>query len=166
MPKKIDKETEMKFVEAFCEGKTAGNATQSALAAGYPKDKSPRQQGAYLKKRYANEIREKNEERITSTSGMAISTLQDLLLNSKQDLVKLNTAKLLLELGNFHSQNININVDKTHQKTDDELIIELQGLIKNIPNLQPKLQGLAEMEEEKEKINSKKPNKVEKRTIN
>tara|TARA_R110000744_G_C19240993_1_gene549249 strand:- start:491 stop:988 length:498 start_codon:yes stop_codon:yes gene_type:complete len=165
MPKKIDKETEMKFVEAFCEGQTAGNATQSALAAGYPKDKSPRQQGAYLKKRYATEIREKNEERISSTSGMAISTLQDLLLNSKQDLVKLNTAKLLLELGNFSSQTINLNVDKTHQKTDDELIVELQGLMQNIPNLKPKLQGLAQMEEESQ-INTKKNKKLEKRTVN
>jgi|TARA_R110000803_G_scaffold185491_1_gene247868 hypothetical protein len=165
MPKKIDKETEMKFVEAFCEGQTAGNATQSALAAGYPKDKSPRQQGAYLKKRYATEIREKNEERISSTSGMAISTLQDLLLNSKQDLVKLNTAKLLLELGNFSSQTINLNVDKTHQKTDDELIVELQGLMQNIPNLKPKLQGLAQMEEESQ-INTKKTKKLEKRTVN
>ena len=165
MPKKIDKETEMKFIESFCEGDSAGNATQSAIKAGYPKDKSPRQQGAYLKKRYATEIREKNEERISSTSGMAISTLQDLLLNSKQDLVKLNTAKLLLELGNFSSQTINLNVDKTYQKTDDELIVELQGLMQNIPNLKPKLQGLAQMEEESQ-INTKKTKKLEKRTVN
>jgi hypothetical protein len=88
-----------------------------------------------------------------------------LLLNSKQDLVKLNTAKLLLELGNFSSQTINLNVDKTHQKTDDELIVELQGLMQNIPNLKPKLQGLAQMEEESQ-INTKKNKKLEKRTVN
>jgi hypothetical protein len=86
MPKKIDKEKEQAFIDAFCEGDTAGNATQSAIKAGWSKDKSPRQQGAYLKKRYTKEIREKNEERITSTSGMAISVLQD-LLRSEQDAV-------------------------------------------------------------------------------
>ena len=77
MPKKIDKEKEQAFIDAFCEGDTAGNATQSAIKAGWSKDKSPRQQGSYLKKKYTKEIREKNEERITSTSGMATSVLQD-----------------------------------------------------------------------------------------
>ena len=48
------------------------------------KDKSPRQMGAYLKNKYKQEIRDKNEERISGTSGMAISVLQDLLLNSEQ----------------------------------------------------------------------------------
>ena len=31
MPKKIDKEKEMKFVEFYCEGDTQGNATQSCI---------------------------------------------------------------------------------------------------------------------------------------
>ena len=34
MPKKIDKEKEQAFIDAFCEGDTAGNATQSAIKAG------------------------------------------------------------------------------------------------------------------------------------
>ncbi len=91
MPKKIDKEKEMKFLEYFTEGDTQGNATQSCIKAGWDKDKSPRQMGAYLKKKFSKEIREKNEERISSTSGMAISVLQD-LLRSEQDSVRLNTA--------------------------------------------------------------------------
>ena len=157
MPKKIDKEKEQAFIDAFCEGDTQGNATQSCIKAGWDKDKSPRQQGAYLKKKYTKEIREKNEERITSTSGMAISVLQD-LLHSDQDAVKLNTAKLILELGNFSSQTINLNVDNTHQKSDDELIAELKDLVKTIPNLQPKLQNLADVDEENNQIN---PNEQE-----
>jgi len=157
MPKKINKEKEQAFIEAFCEGDTAGNATQSAIKAGWDKDKSPRQQGSYLKKKYTKEIREKNEERITSTSGMAISVLQD-LLHSDQDAVKLNTAKLILELGNFSSQTINLNVDNTHQKSDDELIAELKDLVKTIPNLQPKLQNLADVDEQNNQIN---PNEQE-----
>jgi|TARA_R110000824_G_scaffold241935_3_gene430707 phage terminase small subunit len=165
MPKKIDKEKEIKFIECFVEGDTQGNATQSAIKAGWSKDKSPRQMGAYLKKKYTSEIREKNEERITSTSGMAISVLQD-LLKSEQDAVKLNTAKLILELGNFSSQTINLNIDKTAQKSDDELILELNTLMQSIPNFAPKVKAFAEMTEETENTDSEDLKDTEKRVIN
>jgi hypothetical protein len=138
MPKKIDKEKEDKFIEFYCEGETAGNATQSCIKAGWSDSSKPRQMGAYLKKKYSENIRKKQEERISSAAGSAISVLQDLLL-SEQDAVKLNTAKLILELGNFSSQTINLNVDKTADKTDGELVAELQKLIASNPDLQPKL---------------------------
>ena len=136
MPKKISKEDEQKFIDYYLEGETAGNATQSAKKAGWTSN--PTQMGSYLKKKYAHEIREKNEDRITSTSGLAITVLQD-LLRSEQDAVRLNTAKLVLEMGGFSSQNINLNVDKATQKSDEELIQELQGLVSKIPALKPKL---------------------------
>ena len=136
MPKKISKEDEQKFIDYYLEGETAGNATQSAKKAGWTSN--PTQMGSYLKKKYAHEIREKNEDRITSTSGLAITVLQD-LLRSEQDAVRLNTAKLVLEMGGFSSQNINLNVDKATQKSDAELIEELQGLVSKIPALKPKL---------------------------
>jgi len=138
MPKKIDKEKEDKFIEFYCEGETAGNATQSCIKAGWSDSSKQRQMGAYLKKKYSENIRKKQEERISSAAGSAISVLQDLLL-SEQDAVKLNTAKLILELGNFSSQTINLNVDKTADKTDGELVAELQKLIASNPDLQPKL---------------------------
>ena len=162
MPKKIDKEKEMKFVEFYCEGDTQGNATQSCIKAGWDKDKSPRQMGSYLKKKYAVEIRERNEDRISSTSGMAITVLQD-LLRSEQDSVRLNTAKLILELGNYSSQNINVNLDNTNQKSDAELIAELQTLMKTMPELQPKAENTQDLKEGKDEINSKASNKDEKR---
>ena len=136
MPRKISKEDEQKFIEYYLEGETAGNAAQSAKKAGWTSN--PTQMGSYLKKKYAHEIREKNEDRITSTSGLAITVLQD-LLRSEQDAVRLNTAKLVLEMGGFSSQNINLNVDKSTQKSDAELIEELQGLVSKIPALKPKL---------------------------
>jgi len=161
MPKKIDKEQEMKFVEYYVEGETAGNASQSAKKAGWIKNH--RQMGAYLKKKYIHEIREKNEERITSTSGRAISVLQD-LLHSDQDAVRLNTAKLVLEMGGFSSQNINLNVEKSQNKTDDELIHELQGLMTSIPALKPKLaMGVDNSEEETEDTQDKVAKTKEKR---
>jgi len=165
MPKKIDKEKEMKFVEFYCEGETQGNATQSCIKAGWEKDKSPRQMGSYLKKKYAVEIRERNEDRISSTSGMAITVLQD-LLRSEQDSVRLNTAKLILELGNYHSQNINLNVDKMSSKSDDELMRELQELLKTMPNLNPKLINKEETKNEVVKTDPKEQKDTNTRLIN
>ena len=134
MPKRIDKEKEEKFIDFFCQGDTAGNATQSAIKACWENNKSIRFQARYLKNKYTKEIRKKQEERIASTSGVAISVLQD-LLHSEQDAVKLNTAKLILELGNFSSQTINVNVDKTAEKSDAELIAELKTLMETAPDL-------------------------------
>ena len=145
MPRKISKEDEQKFIDYYLEGETAGNATQSAKKAGWTSN--PTQMGSYLKKKYAHEIREKNEDRITSTSGLAITVLQD-LLRSEQDAVRLNTAKLVLEMGGFSSQNINLNVDKAQSKTDAELIEELQGLVSKIPSLKPKLAMIQDNTEE------------------
>ena len=52
-------------------------------------------------------------------------------------------------------------------KTDDELISELQTLIKTIPNLDPKLQGLKELDEEENKqINSNELEDSKNRIIN
>ena len=165
MPKKIDKEKEMKFVEFYCEWETQGNATQSCIKAGWEKDKSPRQMGSYLKKKYAVEIRERNEDRISSTSGMAITVLQD-LLRSEQDSVRLNTAKLILELGNYHSQNINLNVDKMSSKSDDELVRELQELLKTMPNLNPKLENKEETKDEVVETDPKEQKDTNTRLIN
>ena len=57
------------------------------------------------------------------------------LLHSEQDAVKLNTAKLILELGNFSSQTINVYVDTTKDKSDAELIAELKTLMETAPDL-------------------------------
>ena len=145
MPKRIDREKELKFIEYYTEGDTAGNASASAAKAGWKDDS--RQMGYYLKNKYVAEIKQKNEERIASTSGLAISVLQN-LLHSEQDNVRLNTAKLVLEMGGFSSQNINLNVDKAQSKTDAELIEELQGLVSKIPALKPKLAMIQDNTEE------------------
>jgi len=145
MPKRIDREKELKFIEYYTEGDTAGNASASAAKAGWKDDS--RQMGYYLKNKYVAEIKQKNEERISSTSGLAISVLQN-LLHSEQDNVRLNTAKLVLEMGGFSSQNINLNVEKGQNKTDEELIEELQGLVAKIPALKPKLAAIKDHTEE------------------
>ena len=54
-------------------------------------------------------------------------------------------------MGGFSSQNINLNVEKGQNKTDEELIEELQGLVSKIPALKPKLEAIqGATEEEKD----------------
>lgn len=148
MPKKADLEKEAKFIEYFTDGSTQGNAKASCIKAGWDKNKSPNQMGAYLRKKLSGEIRKKNEERISSTSSYAISRLQD-MLNSEQDSVVLNSARLVLELGNFNPQTINLNIDDTKQKTDAELMEELTVLMKDMPGFAPKFEQVKEVKEKK-----------------
>jgi hypothetical protein len=157
MPKKIDKEKEEKFIELFCDGETAGNATQSCIKAGWSESSKPRQMGAYLKKKLQAEIRKKQEERISSSAGTAISVLQN-LLHSEQDAVRLNTCRLILELGNFSSQTINVNVDKTVTKSDEELISELQSLLASNPDLKPSFKNYEEEVTESNELPQKSSN--------
>ena len=145
-----DEKKEKLFIEYFTSGDTLSNATKSAQKAGY--NKNPSQMGYVLKKKYEKEIRKINEERITGVSGKAINVLED-LLHSDQDSVRLNCAKLILELGNYSSQNININMEDNKHKTDAELIEELQGLVAKIPALAPKLASIQEATDE-ENINT------------
>ena len=145
-----DEKKEKLFIEYFTSGDTLSNATKSAQKAGY--NKNPSQMGYVLKKKYEKEIRKIDEERITGVSGKAINVLED-LLHSDQDSVRLNCAKLILELGNYSSQNININMEDNKHKTDAELIEELQGLVAKIPALAPKLAGIQEATDE-ENINT------------
>jgi len=126
--KKADTQKEEKFIEHYS---MTGNAKESAIECGY-KESSATSMGHYLKKKLAVPIQQKQTERINSISGIAISTLEQ-LLNSEQDAVKLNTAKLILELGGYNHKNINLNID-THseQKTDKQLVDELQILMKDM----------------------------------
>ena len=52
----------------------------------------------------------------------------------------MNVAKLILELGNYSQSTINLNVDSTTNKTDEELVTELKALIVDMPHLSPKLE--------------------------
>ena len=132
--KKTDTQKEDKFIEHYA---MTGNAKESAIACGY-KETSATSMGHYLKKKLSTQIQIKQTEKINSISGIAISTLEQ-LLDSEQDSVKLNTAKLILELGGYSKQNINLNIDSQEQKTDKELTDELDILLKDFrPQDMPK----------------------------
>ena len=120
-----DKEKEEKFVEHYI---NTGNAKESALASGY-NSKSACSMGHYLKKKFANEIEEKQKEKLQGMSGKSLGVL-DRLLNADSDNVKLNACKLILECNGFtKDSNLNVNVKSEYsEKTDDELIEMLLSL--------------------------------------
>ena len=113
-----DTKKEKLFVEYMTGGNTVSNATASAKKAGYTKN--PSQHGYWLKKKYEKEIRAINENKITTTSSLAIDVLKDLLVNYSQ-------------------QNINLSVDDVNSKTDEELVTELRTLIAKMPSIAPDL---------------------------
>ena len=72
-----------------------------------------------------------------------------------------------MELGGYSSQNINLNVEKVQNKTDEELIQELQTLTTKIPGLNNKLLNISEDQgEDVTNTVDKAPDKPEKRVIN
>ena len=123
--KKADLQKEEKFVEHYT---NTGNAKESALASGY-NSKSACSMGHYLKKKFANEIEEKQKEKLQGMSGKSLGVL-DRLLNADSDNVKLNACKLILECNGFtKDSNLNVNVKSEYStKTDDELIEMLLSL--------------------------------------
>ena len=108
--KKIDREKENQFVEYFVE---SGNATQSAIKIGYPK------------------------EYIRGRSSKSIGVLES-LLNAESENVRLNACKLVLDC-NGYTNDTNVNVKVNHSdldsKTDEELIAEFDSLIGRRPKV-------------------------------
>ena len=84
--KKIDKEKEQKFIDFYCEGEPAGNATQSAIKAGWENNKSIRFQARYLKNKYKEDYFEiinnyNNEVKGLHTCPKPVELVQNLLVN-------------------------------------------------------------------------------------
>ena len=70
-------ERQILFIDNFT-GQCGGNATQSAIKAGYS-DKTAKQQGYALKKQLSLEIEEKNRELLNNNVPLAITTLRALI---------------------------------------------------------------------------------------
>jgi len=82
-----------KFVDHFC---LTGNATQSAIEAGYSK-KTARQQGHMLKNTLGKEIDERIHKLLQEQIPMSINWLVELASSSPSDSVRLGAIKDLLD---------------------------------------------------------------------
>lgn len=115
------------FIKYFAE---TGNAKQSAIRSGYS-EKTAEQQGAYLKKRYANEIFEKQQSMLNSLTPLAIKTLNDILNDKKVNAsTKMNAVNSLLDRTGH--QTVQLHKDVTNEKSTEELQKELQYLLGTI----------------------------------
>ena len=136
--KQADKQKEEQFIEHYV---NTGNARESALNSGY-NEKSATSMGHYLKKKFANEIEEKQKAKLQGMTGKSLAVL-DRLLNADSDNVKLNACKLILDANGLTATNMNLNIDKkeSDKKSDEELIEELNQLMANTHNLKTDKHG-------------------------
>ena len=115
------------FIKFFAE---SGNAKTSAIRSGYS-EKTAEQQGAYLKKRYANEIFEKQQSMLNSLTPLAIKTLNDILNDKKVNAsTKMNAVNSLLDRTGH--QTVQLHKDVTNEKSTEELHQELHNIMTNL----------------------------------
>jgi phage terminase small subunit len=122
-------ERQILFIDNFT-GQCGGNATQSAIKAGYS-DKTAKQQGYALKKQLSLEIEEKNRELLNNNVPLAITTLRALIEDSKVSAsVRLGAINSVLDRNNYSG--VTKIEDVTHNKTDEQLKVELEHLLSTI----------------------------------
>ena len=120
-------EQQKRFIEYFSQ---TGNATQSAIKAGYS-EKTAEQQGYELKNKLSNEIDNATRKLLSSAVPMAVEKLKSLIDGDKvSPSVKLGAINSLLDRTGY--QTVHKVEDITGKKTDEELRQELQHLLGSI----------------------------------
>jgi hypothetical protein len=131
--RKADWVKEQKFIEEYAK---TGNAKQSCIKAGYT-EKNSAQMGYYLKSKYAKEIEEIQRTTVLSMTSTSIDVLGKLLQNPSAN-IRLQSAKLILEMAGFRKDSLNVNIERNENKhdnkTDEELFAELGDLIGTFPS--------------------------------
>ncbi len=127
MTRKTLTDKQKAFVQHFSQ---TGNATRSAIAAGYS-EATAEQQGYELKRKLINEIDETTRSLMGAAVPMAVEKLQSLI--SDKDVspsVKLGAINSILDRTGY--QTVHKVEDVTKHRTDDELQAELQHLLGSI----------------------------------
>ena len=125
-------EQQKRFIEYFSQ---TGNATQSAIKAGYS-EKTAEQQGYELKNKLSNEIDDATRKLLSSAVPMAVDKLKSLIEGDKiSPSVKLGAINSLLDRTGY--QTTHKVEDVTNKKTDEELRQELQHLLGAVRNVTP-----------------------------
>ena len=121
-----------RFIEYFSQ---TGNATQSAIKAGYS-EKTAEQQGYELKNKLMNEIDAATLKLLASAVPMAVDKLKSLIDGDKvSPSVKLGAINSLLDRTGY--QTVHKVEDITGKKTDEELRNELNHLLSTIHVIKP-----------------------------
>ena len=114
------------FIHHFSQ---TGNATQSAIKAGYKKTNADIM-GYQLKERYKKEIQEEVNKQLSSSVPMALSRIVSLINTAKQESIQLQASKDLLDRAGY--QAVNLHQDVTNEKSDQDLNQELKNILDTI----------------------------------
>jgi len=107
--------------QLFCEHYAqTGNATKSAEIVGYINNS--RQMGYYLKNKHKHLIQQKAFEILHTGVPLAISVLQDLMANSKSDMVKFTVASYILKLCGYTSKSLQELEQQQKDRVFDNLL--------------------------------------------
>ena len=99
--KLADTQKEQLFIHHYAQ---TGNATKSAEVVGYINNS--RQMGYYLKKKLKKAIQTSAYENLHSGIPLALNVLEDLMQNSKSDMVKFHVCCYMLKLAGYTPQSI------------------------------------------------------------
>lgn len=123
------------FVENFSQ---TGNATQSAIKAGYSKA-TAEQQGYNLKQQLSHEIDTETKKLLGSVVPLAIDKLTKLVNDDKiSPAVRLGAINSILDRTGY--QTVHKVEDVTKQRTDEELQTELQHLLDGLGSSNKEIQ--------------------------
>jgi len=106
-----------------------GNATQSAIKAGYKKTNADIM-GYQLKERYKKEIQEEVNKQLSGSVPMALNRIVSLINTAKQESIQLQASKDLLDRAGY--QAVNLHQDITNEKSDQELSQELNNILNTL----------------------------------
>ena len=103
-----------KFIQNYCQ---TGDATQSAMDAGYSK-KTSKQQGYYLKKQFSSEISEIINRDIRGHLPVALNAVMRLVECAESEAVRLSAAKDIMDRGGLKP------VEKIEQTNVEQMSLE------------------------------------------
>ena len=106
-----------------------GNATQSAIKAGYKKTNADKM-GYELKTRYQQQIDDEIKKQLSGSVPMALNRVVTLAECAKQESIQLQASKDLLDRAGY--QAVNLHQDVTNERSDKELQEELNTILNGI----------------------------------
>ena len=125
----LEKSKDEKFIYFYCvEGLSQ---VESFLASGWKDGKNNNQRAYQVKKRLSQRIEEETRKQIEQSSNIAWTKLKS-LLNSKQDTVALQSAKLILGLNGYSEINRQQIETTIKQDSDEQLREELNHILQSM----------------------------------
>ena len=106
-----------------------GNATQSAIKAGYKKTNADKM-GYELKNRYSQQIEDEIKKQLSGSVPKALNRIVTLAENAKQESISLQASKDILDRAGY--QAVNLHKDVTDERSDKDLQEELNSILDGI----------------------------------